>query len=48
MTRLLIFLGAVFYVGLALVFIVPLIDKWRATKRRTTELANENTVQKAA
>ena len=48
MTNLLMFLGAVFYVGLAVIFAVPIIDKRRVARRQRTELADEERLQKAA
>jgi hypothetical protein len=48
MTNLLILLGSIFFVGLALVFIVPLIDGWRANRRQATRPVQEKQLEKAA
>ena len=48
MTNLLTFLGAIFYVGMAVIIAVAMIEHWRAARRQATELAAEEHVQKAA
>lgn len=48
MTNLLMFLGAVFYVGLAAIFAVAFIEHRLAVSRRATELEHAKRLQKAA
>jgi hypothetical protein len=48
MKTLLTFLGAIFYLGLAVIFAVAIIEQWRVARRQATELAPEEHIQKAA
>jgi hypothetical protein len=48
MKNLLIFLGALFYVNLALIFAAAFIDQRRAARRQATEPKDDTSVQKAA
>ena len=48
MTSLLTFLGAVFYVGLAIILAVAIIEQRRAACRQATEQAQEKRLRKAA
>lgn len=48
MTSLLIFLSAHFYVSLAIIVVVAIIEQRRVSSRPATELADEKRLQKAA
>ena len=48
MTSLLTFLGAVFYVGLAIILAVAIIEQRRAARPQATEQAQEKRLRKAA
>jgi hypothetical protein len=48
MTRLSIFLGAIFYVGLAIILITPVFDRRRAAKLEAASPEQENPRKKAA
>ena len=48
MTNLLTLLGAIFYLGMAVIIAVAIVEQRRAARRQATELAPEEHVQKAA
>jgi hypothetical protein len=48
MTRLSIFLGAIFYVALAIIFIVPIFDRRRAMRLQADETEQESRHREAA
>jgi hypothetical protein len=48
MTNLLTFLGAIFYLGMAVIIAVAILEQQRAERRQKIELTPEEHVQKAA
>jgi hypothetical protein len=48
MTNLLTFLGGIFYLGMAIIIAVAIVEHWRTTRRQTTEQVPAKQVEKAA